>query len=395
MTSGFSRHEIEEINLENTEIKYGLPFVFDSSSLAFTLGIRNKTLWWLINANTYKQQKNGDGMYKYIAIPKKSGGVRHLHEPMEALKNVQKVLLKRFLDPIPAPEYLGAYVPGRALSHTYEQHTGKETLISTDIKNFFPSITRYRVSKWLEDLGYNDKVQNYVSNLVCVPIKRRNPAPNRRPHIYVLPQGAPTSSALSNHVMRRWLDEPFLAWLSDEFESPTYTRYADNLEISFDERIPEARCQEILDKLDAILARVHMHRHPSKTRIRYPTNKAPMRVLGVSVQEHANIPRSKYKRLRGIVHDIWTKGLDRIMERTDLDAKSVEQGMDILRGRLLYWSSVNEDKLEDTREKFQELEERLQKRLNPTPQTQGNQDESKHGSHDDTDTSKNRQDPER
>lgn len=358
MKTGFNKNSAREVDLTPRELKYeSLPAVLDSTSLAFTLGIRHRTLWWLIVANTYAKQLQDKGLYTKVSIPKRSGrGRRVLHTPCAALKNVQSVLLEVFLNDLPAPDYLGAYVPGRSIMHTVNQHVGKKFLISVDITDFFPSITRHAVEAWFKDLGYDAEVANLFGGLTTVPVERRVKKRGRAPYKYVLPQGAPTSPALANHVIRESFDEVFVKWLRGRYPSGTYTRYSDNIEISFERELAHADVEAVLTKLDGVLRANNLRRHPRKTKVRGPRNQRPMRVLGVSVQEHANVPKRKYRYLRGLVHKVWCDGVPTLLERDDIDARDLDHAVQIVRGMLQYWGAVNPEKMRGVIEKWEDIE---------------------------------------
>jgi RNA-directed DNA polymerase len=117
-----------------------------------------------------------------------------------------------------------------------------------------------------------------------------------------LPQGACTSPALSNLASRR-LDAR-LNGIAAKLGG-TYTRYADDLSVSFKTPMKE--------KIGYILARVrHVARdegflvNEAKTRVLKPS--ARQLVTGIVVNTQAAVPRKTRRTLRAIVHNAARRG---------------------------------------------------------------------------------------
>src|SRR5262249_1119599 len=119
-----------------------------------------------------------------------------------------------------------------------------------------------------------------------------------------LPQGACTSPALSNQVARR-LDKR-LAGLAARF-GLAYTRYADDLSFSGDAAVNE--------KVGYLMARVRhiaqeegfaVNDNKSRGLRRNPAQK----VTGLVVNDGPGVPRREVRRLRAILHQARTEGLD-------------------------------------------------------------------------------------
>lgn len=115
-----------------------------------------------------------------------------------------------------------------------------------------------------------------------------------------LPQGAPTSPAISNLVMRNVDD------VCDRFArsiSVGYTRYADDLTFSGTFRV-----KRVLDKVTAILRGVGFELNPEKTRLMLRHQR--QEVTGVVVNEHLQVPRSVRRGLRQEIYYIKAFGLE-------------------------------------------------------------------------------------
>lgn len=348
----YDRTELLEIDIPEVEdVDPRVPFVFDDHSLAFNLGIRGKTLWWLLTANNYKTLQGDKPLYKRMEIPKSSGGTRVIHEPCPALKNVQKAILSTFFVDLEAPEHIGAYVPGRGLMHTIERHVGHAVLLSTDIRDFYGNTRRSWIRNWLRTFGYNEWVVKALSNLVVIPQKASDG------NIYsVLPQGAPTSGLVANFVAGHIVDKPVLEYLESVDHPFTYTRYSDNIEVSSKRDLSFEDMDEVRDNVLGIINGTGYRTRPDKTYItRRNSPDYAMRVLGMTVNEKPNIPRQKYRHLRAIVHNCATKGFDTQYERAGYE--NAMQMYDSIKGKLIWWKPVAPHKINPLLEKLKEAGE--------------------------------------
>ncbi len=119
-----------------------------------------------------------------------------------------------------------------------------------------------------------------------------------------LPQGAPTSPALSNQVVRK-LDKRLLGVAKKL--GLTYTRYADDLTFSGGE--------ELATKIGWLLAKVrHIAQEEgfavNEKKTRVMRRSAAQTVTGVVVNDKPSLSREELRRLRAILHRAKTEGLE-------------------------------------------------------------------------------------
>jgi len=334
-----------------------LPKPIDDVSLAFSLGIQNKTMWWLVHINDYTLIQTGTGAYTLFDIPKKSGGKRTIHAPHPRLKEVQKAILVTYLEPFPVPEHVGAFVKGRGLNHTSEQHVGAKYQITLDLKDFFTTTRRQWVRDVLYKVGYNRDVVRPLASLMTVPIALKNGH-----KVGVVPQGGPTSGMIANLVAMDRLDTPIHNFLETSVgtDNFVYTRYADDLVVSFFVDLDDARIKQITDDLFDIITTSGYAVNFKK--VRHTKEGAPMKVLGHTVNVKVNVPQEVYRRLRAIAHNCATHGLETQYQR--YGASDVAQLINKLRGEITYWSSVNPERMSDIVVDFQHA---LENRCSTTP----------------------------
>jgi len=150
---------------------------------------------------------NKKSLYSIYKRKKSNGKVRIIHAPKPELKCLQNnigVLLQGRYD---APDSVHGFVKGRNASTLAANHTNKDWVITVDIKDFFPSVTRDMVLSvglsmyWADAATYDDK----------------------------LVQGSPCSPIISNMVF-----EPLDKAFSTVFKRRKirYDRYADDIVIS-------------------------------------------------------------------------------------------------------------------------------------------------------------------
>jgi len=326
-----------------------MPYVFDDTSLAFSLGIRCKTLWWLLVSNTAKKIERDQGLYTSHRIPKRGGskGYREIDAPCAALKNVQRALLVTYFNHLVTPTHIGAYTRGRSLHHTAEKHVQKAVKISLDIKDFFPSTRRSWVRDWLRTFGYGEWVVGALSNLMVIPKKRGG-------KVYsCLPQGAPTSGLVANFVANARIDVPLMAYLHGLDTPAVYTRYSDNIEVSFDKDLSREDVDQITGRLTRLIHDSGYRVNRNKTRIQRQTSPTQsMSVLGMTVNEKLNIPAEKYRRLRAIVHNCAARGFSSQLERAKKETKMALYAH--IHGKLIYWAQVNPAKIKPLLVQFKE-----------------------------------------
>lgn len=150
---------------------------------------------------------------------------RVIRPPKEKLKTIQKRIKNRVLSEITLPINVHGGVKGKSNITNALPHKGKKYILTTDLTDFYPSIK----SKWIYDLfidiGFNSQFAFYATRLTTWKGE--------------LPQGAPTSTHLSNIFFTR-TDEK-LVQLCEEHKI-TYTRYVDDLTFSspvdFQDKIP-------------------------------------------------------------------------------------------------------------------------------------------------------------
>jgi hypothetical protein len=273
-------------------------------ALARGLGLTISRLRWL----TYHREVDTGTHYRRWQIPKRDGSMRTITAPKRHLKAAQRWALRHVWDKLPVHGAAHGFLTARSIVTNARAHAGADVVVKIDIKDFFPTITFRRVKGLLRKAGLPEQVATLLALLSTEP--PRDVLAHRGKTLYVasgpraLPQGAPTSPAITNALCRRM--DRRLSGLA-RLLGMRYTRYADDLTFSWrkTKKAPVAPIGVLLRGATTILRSEGFRVHPQKTRImragvrqavtglivnRAPSNAAPARV-----------PRDVVRKLRAAI----------------------------------------------------------------------------------------------
>lgn len=187
--------------------------------------------------------------YRRYPIPKKRGGKRDIFHPSKETKALQYALLVSYLSKLEVHEAAVAYRKGLAspLRVHAERHAVYPFTVRLDVASFFPTITPPVFEAALRRFGNGvlDVSRQEDRKLLRRALFVRFGKKGRVR--WMLAVGAPSSPAISNHVMlpvdRR------LTSVAGEITG-VYTRYADDLYFSTD---VEGGCRRFADRVQEIL----------------------------------------------------------------------------------------------------------------------------------------------
>ncbi len=261
------------------------------NELADFLNIPRKKLSYIL----YKKDINT--LYTSFEIDKKSNGVRQINAPITELKKIQKKLAEAL--------YIHQKKNKRRknhLSHAFEKeksiitnakiHRNKKLVLNIDLQNFFESFHFGRVR------GYFIKNNNFllpcevatvIAQLTCYKGK--------------LPQGAPTSPIITNLICEI-LDQRILK-VARKYKLD-YTRYADDLTFSTNDKKFMDLQNEFYNKLSGELTRAGFNINEKKNRLQLRDSRQV--VTGLVVNEKINVNRFYYKETRAMAHQLYKEG---------------------------------------------------------------------------------------
>lgn len=298
-----------------------------------------------------------DHAYRFTQISKRSGGKRLICMPHNQLLKVQKWLARYVLQPQQVHPASFAYVKGKKapMMEAARMHCGCRWLIKLDVQQFFESISERQVYHVFRSLGYEPLVSFELAR-ICTRIgvnqnssryrrrrwRRRRRAGSTKIREYYnrlvghLPQGAPTSPALSNLVMRLF-DERVAESVAKR--GLTYTRYADDIALStssstFTRNDAMVAIKEVFTEMRAVGLRPHTAK---KILIAPPGSRKV--VLGMLVDgNQPRLTREFRKRLEQHLHGLHKFGI--VCHATTRGFKSVFAMKSHIAGLIAYAAQV-------------------------------------------------------
>lgn len=227
----------------------------------------------------YAVSNHVESHYHKAVIKKKNGGARHLLVPDVLLRTIQKNIVRHVLCEFPVSDCATAY---RATSSVVENacpHVGAEQILKLDIRHFFESISFPLVYQYAFPAEYfPPAIRTMLTAFCCY-----------EDH---LPQGAPTSPAVSNLVMKSF-DEYMKRWCRER--QIRYTRYCDDMTFSgdFDEK-------QLKKKVKSYLLAMGFELNGKKTKLL--SKQQRQTVTGIVVNEKLQTDRDYRRQLRAEIY---------------------------------------------------------------------------------------------
>ena len=278
------------------------------SSLVKDLGISAKTL--------YSVSNNITRHYHAVTIPKKNGGERRLFVPDKLLKVIQRRINDTLLCYEGVSCFASAYRPCSSTVKNAAPHISKNALLKLDVKNFFDNIIYPLVKeKAFPAFRYSEQ-SRILLTMLCI----FNDS---------LPQGAPTSPAISNIVMKDF-DDAVGKWC--ESRNISYSRYCDDMTFSGD-----------LDPVSVIsfirteLKKLGLYLNDKNTV--FVKKGKRQAVTGIVVNEKLSIPADYKKKIRKEMYYCMRFGVASHLERCGIK-ESLNTFIQKLLGRINYVLSV-------------------------------------------------------
>ncbi len=278
------------------------------SSLSKDLEVPSSTL--------YKLSNRINESYHKVEIPKKNGGKRTLSVPSDDLKAVQRKIVSVLLSKEPISVYATAYRYGTSTTHNASPHVNKDIVLKLDILHFFDSILYSDVkNKVFPAKKYSEQIRILLA-ILCY-------------HKDSLPQGAPSSPAITNIIMRDF-DNTVGNWCKKK--KITYTRYCDDMTFSgnFD-------VKEVIEFINTQLHKEGFLLNYAKTKILKRGSR--QEVTGIVVNKKLSIPADYKRRLRQEVYYCKKYGFNSHMAHIDFDGNESSYIFRLL-GKINYILSV-------------------------------------------------------
>jgi hypothetical protein len=292
--------------------RWDLPVLATPEDLAKWLGLPLGKVAWLAGRFDWGSRPASvrQAHYVYHWKPKRAGGARLIESPKVLLRQVQTRILREILDRVPAHAAAHGFVKGRSILTNAVPHTGRTVVVKWDLTNFYATVRFNRVVAIFRTLGYSREAAIWLASLTTAATPADVPLPETGAHALKayrgrhLPQGAPTSPALAN--LSAFSLDVRLSGLAKAFGG-TYTRYADDLTISGDERFAR-RLRNLIPLVEQVIRSERFRVHPHKRRV-LRSGKRQV-VAGVVVNAKPNVCRDEFDRLKAILHNAARHGAE-------------------------------------------------------------------------------------
>ncbi len=284
--------------------KHHLPYFAGVEALAQAMNVSVGELRFL----SFQRKVSKISHYKRFYMLKKLGGMRLISAPMPRLKNAQRWLLDNILQQVPLHPAVHGFRQEHSIVSNAEPHLGQDIVINMDLKDFFPSVNYRRVKGVFRSLGYSEQLATIFALLCTEPEVDEVVLDGETYYVAKserhLPQGAPTSPAMTNIICRRL--DCRLQGMADTLNF-TYSRYADDLTFSASDNAAR-NMTKLLWQTKKIVADEGFILHPEKLRIMRKGSRKE--VTGIVVNEKLNINRKALHNFRALLFQIEKDGIE-------------------------------------------------------------------------------------
>lgn len=323
--------------------RWAVPEISDEAQLQDFLCLKSPMLLdWLIRPHV--RRRTSVDHYSRRFMPKRDGGARVIEQPRPLLHRVQSTICKHLLSEVPLHDAAHGFVRERSVFSAASVHCGKRLVLSMDLTDFFGSIDRRRTTAVFRTAGYPPKVA-YLLGCICTApgANSEDVAEASIPQKSRLPQGAPTSPAISNAVAYR-LDQR-LAGLARSVQAD-YTRYADDLTFSGDAEFAKS-VERFIHLVGAIAMHEGFEINYRKTRRMYSGRRQT--VLGLVVNESPAASRRSYEELKAVLNNSVRHGPESQNRASVLDFQAH------LRGRIEFVGALRPNRKKKLLESFRKI----------------------------------------
>lgn len=282
--------------------KWALPDFATHRALAESMAITVGELRFL----AYGRKVSKISHYRRFLMPKKRGGHRLISAPMPRLKGAQHWILEQILEKVPLHDAAHGFRRERSILTNARPHCAAPLVINLDLRDFFPNVTWKRVFGLFLALGYSRSIATIFAQLCTEPpveeIEMDGETWQVATGVRHLPQGAPTSPAITNLLCRRM--DARMAGIARK-HGFTYTRYADDLTFSSPTGNRETS-QRLLWHVKKVIIEEGFHLHPDKLRIMGKGRRRE--VTGLIAGEKPSVPREDVRAFRALLDRLEKQG---------------------------------------------------------------------------------------
>ena len=255
--------------------------------------------------------------YKVYKIKKHNGSYRTIYSPNSLLKSIQRKILTNILNNKEISKYAKAYHKNISLKDNAIPHLNKKLVLKLDIIDFFENIEYPTIYKYCFNQTYFPKSIGHLLTTLCTYESR-------------LPQGAPTSSYISNLIMKDFDNE---IGTYCEQNNISYTRYSDDMTFSGD-----FNPRELITKVRKELYKLGLKINNKK--IHVINNSQQQNVTGIVVNKKIQASSKYRNNIRQSIYYMNKYGLKEHLSRINYQDKPSTY-VNSLYGKILYILSID------------------------------------------------------
>ncbi|CAI1926972.1 Retron-type reverse transcriptase [Serratia marcescens] len=231
--------------------------------------------------------------YKKYYLQKNSGGLREIAQPSRELKVMQRLILDLLVPYLPVHENAFAYIEGKSIKRNALMHHKNEYLLKMDFSDFFNSIKPLDLRNVLIDNNFETIPANfYLIDKLFFYKKTKKSGLS-------LSVGAPSSPLISNAVLYDF--DVKVSELCKQ-EEITYTRYADDLTFSCNEKGKLLGFQKEITKILRKIKSPKLKINDKKTI--HASRAVSRRVTGIIINNNGELSLGRHKKrmISSLIH---------------------------------------------------------------------------------------------
>lgn len=271
--------------------------------------------------------KKVENLYTNFKLQKKNGGERVINAPSKDLKDIQRNIVKILSKQQKVFLYKNniksnishAFTEDKSIITNAKVHKNKRYVYNLDLENFFESFHFGRVKGYFEKnktFLFPENVATILAQLTC--------------YNGSLPQGAPSSPIITNLICNI-LDMKLLK--TAKKYKLDYTRYADDLTFSTNNKDFVDQLEEFTNKIEVIIEQSGFKINQKKTRLQYKQSRQV--VTGLVVNKKVNFKKEVYKNTRAMANSLYKNGSFKI--------DGSEGSLNQLEGRFSFINQINKE----------------------------------------------------
>lgn len=216
---------------------------------------------------------------------KKDGSKRYTFDVKPSLKKIHKKIKRIFLEKVIYPNYLQGSLKGKDYIKDAKIHLNSQNIITEDIKNFFPSISKdVVISVWKSVFHFPKDISEFLADLIT--------------YKGFLVQGAIPSSYICNLVLFKAESELVQKLETQGF---IYTRYVDDISVSAKRPFSSTEKTAIIAKIHSMLKLIGVKLNRKKHKIMSKNKRQEIHGINVNGKS-ATLSKKDRNNVKAAVH---------------------------------------------------------------------------------------------